>query len=255
MERDRDQDGSVSSQMADTASIAPSVHSVSESAAQKGIDLLFSRNHDKSDWIASRAPEVLGELLDARYMLPLVLPSDPNYLSAVPPAPMPMSPKMAEQRKRESFQPATEERSASRASSGARGAMEWRSKQRKMRQVGVDLLEWVDRAGGKRIYHLEPPTGATTVNGDTEQPPPPPAKDYVDNSPAAAEHNTAETTENGQGETEVAEGDQKTPELAAAVLPQSPQFTRQPVPLQDRRNRASFIEEPSVPKFQLNFGM
>ena len=242
--------------MAETASIAPSVQSVSENAAQKGIDLLFSRSHDKSDWIASRAPEVLGELLDARYMLPLVLPSDPNYLSAVPLAPMPMSPKMAEQRKRESFQPATEERSASRASSGARGAMEWRSKQRKMRQVGVDLLEWVDRAGGKRRYHhLEPPTGATTVNGDTEQPPPPPAKDFVNDAPLTAEPNTAEATENGQGETELAEDDEKTAEMSAAVLPQSPQFTRQPVPLQDRRNRASFIEEPSVPKFQLHFGM
>ncbi|EJD33454.1 hypothetical protein AURDEDRAFT_177463 [Auricularia subglabra TFB-10046 SS5] len=49
--------------------------------APQGIDALFDRGIDKAQWTAPRPPEALGELLDSRCMLPLVLPSDPQLLA------------------------------------------------------------------------------------------------------------------------------------------------------------------------------
>lgn len=57
--------------------------SESESFIQHSIDKLFDTSSDMSDWLPPKPPPVLGELLESRYMLPLVLPSDPQFLCAI----------------------------------------------------------------------------------------------------------------------------------------------------------------------------
>ncbi|KAJ7783698.1 DIL domain-containing protein [Mycena maculata] len=139
-QRDADQ-SSVSSFATESQSISetpyqtPSIASSDGSAGQLGIDMLFERTQEKSSWEPVKPPQVLGELLDSRHMLPLAFPSDPRMLSALPgklifpddkPPVTPMS------------------RSSSRASEGNRGAMPWRSRNRTLREVGVGTLQWVD---------------------------------------------------------------------------------------------------------------
>jgi hypothetical protein len=102
--------------------------------------MLFDRMQEKSAWEPAKAPQVLGELLDSRYMLPLLLPSDPRMLSASPGKP----PSLDAKEKRRSAQLVVEGRSASRASAGTRGSMAWRSNSRKIREIGVEILQFVD---------------------------------------------------------------------------------------------------------------
>ena len=102
--------------------------------------MLFDRMQEKSGWEPAKAPQVLGELLDSRYMLPLLLPSDPHMLSASPGKP----PSLDAKEKRRSAQLAAEGRSASRASAGSRGSMGWRSKSRKIREISIEALQFVD---------------------------------------------------------------------------------------------------------------
>ncbi|KAJ6621651.1 DIL domain-containing protein [Mycena sp. CBHHK59/15] len=139
-ERDRDREGSVSSFATESQSISgqtPSIAS-SESSAQHGIDMLFERAQEKSSWEPVKPPQVLGELLDSRHMLPLSFPSDPRMLSALPG-------KLIFPDDRQPNAPATpDSRSASRASEGSRGAMPWRSRNRTLREVGIGTLQWVD---------------------------------------------------------------------------------------------------------------
>ncbi|KIM75400.1 hypothetical protein PILCRDRAFT_827312 [Piloderma croceum F 1598] len=144
--RDTDGDESISSfpnEPPAAVGPAPSVSTVSSSdttVAQHNIDMLFDRMQEKSAWEPAKAPQVLGELLDSRYMLPLLLPSDPRMLSASPGKP----PSLDAKEKRRSAQLAAEGRSASRASAGTRGSMAWRSKSRKIREIGVEALQFVD---------------------------------------------------------------------------------------------------------------
>jgi hypothetical protein len=49
------------------------------------IDSLIDGSTHLADWSPQSAPECLGELLDNRFMIPFVLPSDPEYLVAMPP--------------------------------------------------------------------------------------------------------------------------------------------------------------------------
>lgn len=102
--------------------------------------MLFDRMQEKSAWEPAKAPQVLGELLDSRYMLPLLLPSDPRMLAASPGK----HPFPGAEEKRRSAQLAAEGRSASRASAGSRGSMAWRSKSHKVREIGVEALQCVD---------------------------------------------------------------------------------------------------------------
>jgi hypothetical protein len=127
-----------------SSGLAPSISNASLSssdtaAAQQGIDMLFERTQDISSWEPAKAPQVLGELLDSRYMLPLLLPSDPRMLSALP-----GKPPTIQDEKRSSIQFNSGTRSASRASVKRSGIMAWRSRNRKLRQVGADTLQWVD---------------------------------------------------------------------------------------------------------------
>ncbi|KAF5375121.1 hypothetical protein D9758_000363 [Tetrapyrgos nigripes] len=140
-ERERDREGSVSSFATDSADHSGQGSSISASsssdviAAQEAIDLLFDRGTDKSSWEPVQPPKVLGELLDSRYMLPLVFPSNPRMLGALPGNSL-----RDDDDKRSN---ASDSRSASRSSVGA---MPWRAKNRKLRNLGSGALKWVDGA-------------------------------------------------------------------------------------------------------------
>ncbi|KAF8560285.1 hypothetical protein OG21DRAFT_1502605 [Imleria badia] len=134
-ERERDIDeNSVTDQSATTRT--PSISTTDTSAVQHNVDLLFDRNFDQSSWESAKAPQVLGELLDSRYMLPLFLPSDPRVLSAAP-----VKGHIIDFTKRTSnHQP--EPRIPNRTS--VVRSMGWKCRSRRVREVGVDTLQWLD---------------------------------------------------------------------------------------------------------------
>lgn len=143
-ERGRDRSNSVSSSINEShsgggpvASISPS--SSSESTAQQSIDMLFETSEEKLAWEPVKPPQVLGELLDSRYMLPLIFPSDPRMLGALPGKMLYTDEEKLERRKS-----ATPSVGSSSASYISRGSMTWRSRDRKIREVGISTLQWVD---------------------------------------------------------------------------------------------------------------
>ncbi|KAF7306855.1 hypothetical protein MIND_00477700 [Mycena indigotica] len=136
-ERDTDRD-SISSYATESHSISgvastPSIASSESSMGQHAIDLLFEKTQEKAAWEPVKPPQVLGELLDSRHMLPLAFPSDPRMLSALPvlvddtPSNLLLTP---------------DSRSSSQTS-GA-GSMQWRSRDKTLREVNVGTLLWVD---------------------------------------------------------------------------------------------------------------
>ncbi|KAG0708781.1 DIL domain-containing protein [Suillus ampliporus] len=137
-ERERELEDSTASE----ANARPSsINTSSEtSAAQHSIDILFDRSRSQSEWEPAKPPQVLGELLDSRHMLPLFLPSDPRMLSATPEKRV--VPGYGEQ---ECVRPAASARSTSRASTLDGGAMKWRCRSRRVRNVDFETLQWVDR--------------------------------------------------------------------------------------------------------------
>ena len=140
--RDRDRDDSNSSDAHDQSSIherSLSSSSIESSSAQKNIDLLFDRNHDKSKWQPHDPPEALGELLESRYMLPLLLPSDPRLLAAVPGNTLTRNVSNRNEAVDGRHQASSRPRSYS-------GAFEWYSRCRQVRKVKVDILSWIDGA-------------------------------------------------------------------------------------------------------------
>ena len=106
-------------------------------AAQKSIDMLFDRLQSKSSWEPAKPPEVLGEFLDSRHMLPLFFPSDPRMLAALPGG----FPTNAEDVKHNKGPGSAE---AIPASVGSRGPLDWTVGGKRVRDVGVGLLAWVD---------------------------------------------------------------------------------------------------------------
>ncbi|KIM30850.1 hypothetical protein M408DRAFT_271449 [Serendipita vermifera MAFF 305830] len=156
--------GAVDDPMSPPQSQSMSASNSSEFAAQRSIDDLFSRTFEKSDWQPAKPPVVLGELLDSRHMLPLLLPSDPLHLGALPVIPRERNTKRESDAKgfltpgglnvggvgmpsghdrpshsRSGSQAGS--RSASIASIGTRGSMEWLSRSRKLRVVDKSMLK------------------------------------------------------------------------------------------------------------------
>ncbi|KAJ7596949.1 DIL domain-containing protein [Mycena floridula] len=140
-ERDRDREDSIASFSPDVSAQASIISTASDtSTTPNNIDMLFDRGEDSASWTPAQPPQVLGELLDSRYMLPLLLPTDPRMLAVFPgklvvpddePRPIPS--------------PApSDSRSASRASARSHSSMNWRSRNRKLREVGVATLKWID---------------------------------------------------------------------------------------------------------------
>ena len=117
----------------------PSSESISDAlAAQKSVDMLFDRLHGKSSWEPAKPPEALGEFLDSRHMLPLFFPSDPRMLAALPGR----LPKTAGESKPNGTSAGSAE--ATPASVGSRGPLDWTMGGKKVRDVGVGILAWVD---------------------------------------------------------------------------------------------------------------
>lgn len=125
-------DGSSVDQAAQAAQAVSETES-NEAAAQKSIDDLFSRTSEKSEWRPPKSPDVLGELLDSRHMLPLLLPSDPVHLGALPILPK-------EKHLDGYTSKAENSRPSSINSAKGRGCMEWSSRPRKLRIVGTEIL-------------------------------------------------------------------------------------------------------------------
>ncbi|TCD67088.1 hypothetical protein EIP91_000551 [Steccherinum ochraceum] len=171
-ERDRDRDGSSSSPPShgspsslDNVPSSPIPSTSPEmQAIQRGIDMLFDRSQAKSTWEPPKPPEVLGELLDSRHMLPLLLPSDPRLLGAAP-STRPAS----EETKRSSM---SHGRNASQASLGSQGAMAWRLNSKRLRDVGMGTLQWVDGAVSASRWYRR--AQVQIAEEEAEEKPPPP---------------------------------------------------------------------------------
>ena len=117
--------------------------------------MLFDRSHSQSEWEPAKPPQVLGELLDSRHMLPLFLPSDPRMLSASP-----TKQTVAGYSDRANARPLTNARSGSKASTIDGGMMKWRSRSRSVRNVKLETLHWVDRFRTKPQTFPPPVPGA-----------------------------------------------------------------------------------------------
>ncbi|KAF6766138.1 DIL domain-containing protein [Ephemerocybe angulata] len=138
-ERDRDRDDSSSTIMSgsangdDRASIM-SAMSTETGPNRQSIDLLFDREQEITTWAPPKPPQVLGELLDSRYMLPLLFPSDPRLLAALPSKTF-----------LEGVAPtSTTGRGSIDFGNRGLGPLTWRSRNRKIREAGVGVLQWVD---------------------------------------------------------------------------------------------------------------
>lgn len=129
--------------MNDTASIsskAPSITpSLVASSTQQNIDILFDRSLDKSTWTPVRPPQALGELLDSRHMLPLFFPSDPRLLAALS-----GNTNHPEDAKRTSMQSSKSDSDRSSSHTNAPEPFSWKLRNRKVREVGSEILQWVD---------------------------------------------------------------------------------------------------------------
>ncbi|KAI0830583.1 DIL domain-containing protein [Trametes gibbosa] len=168
-ERERDREGSVSASPSlhevPIPSDASSAISMEGSAAQRSIDALFDRTQEKLLWEPAKAPDPLGELLDSRFMLPLLLPSDPRMLGALP-----TKPPSLDEEKRAGVRVSVDgsSRSASRASFGNRGAMGWRFSKH-LREIGPSTLQYVD--GSRAAARWTRPVEIEEEEGDRAPPP------------------------------------------------------------------------------------
>jgi hypothetical protein len=167
-DRERDDASSIlnDSISARAVSSAGSV-STEASTTQHNIDLLFDHEQDAASWEPVRPPEVLGEFLDSRYMLPLLLPSDPVMLSAAPMMP-------AFWRNEDVTNGISDSRCQSRASKRSAGSLPWRISTKRLRETGLGILRWVDGAGSHaRWAHSADVVGREEYGYDGEVPPSP----------------------------------------------------------------------------------
>ncbi|OCB88557.1 hypothetical protein A7U60_g4260 [Sanghuangporus baumii] len=151
---DDDDDDSFSSINAETNESSTCDKSYSASSvddlatSRSNVDLLFDKSSDKSEWTPQQPPEVLGELLESRYMLLLVLPSDPRMLSAViwkrTDHGLGSNPNNPD---RVSFGK-EHVRTPGNARLSHRRVLDWVTKGRHLREVGTEILDYVDGSSG-----------------------------------------------------------------------------------------------------------
>ncbi|KAI9512817.1 DIL domain-containing protein [Russula earlei] len=139
-DRERDDSSSIFNDNVSAHAVSSTGSVSTETSTQHNIDLLFDREEDAASWEPPRPPEVLGEFLDSRYMLPLLLPSDPVMLSATPKMP-------AFWRNDDAANEITDSRCASRTSKRSTGSIPWRITTKRLRNISLDILQWVDGAG------------------------------------------------------------------------------------------------------------
>lgn len=173
-EREREREEAVSPLLNASAPQTPAPSPTPEtSATQRSIDSLFDRTLEKSSWEPDRSPEVLGELLDSRYMLPLLLPTDSRFLSAVP-----IQRHTSHDEKNNASQAAGSKRT-SQTSFKNRGTMTWRLEPRRLREIGMGTLRWIDGVNSAARWYRPPPP----EDDDEEDRPPPPYSSLDPNVP------------------------------------------------------------------------
>lgn len=111
------------------------------------VDSLFNGSPNKTEWQPLPAPEVLGELLESRYLHPLSLPSDPRMLAAVP-GRMPDPEPFAESATLSPPSKNKHTRNLSRVRTSERRVLDWVTRTKSMRQVTLDVLDCVDGCPG-----------------------------------------------------------------------------------------------------------
>lgn len=147
-------------------SIAPSV----EINPQQSVDSLFDKTFDVTLWEPTRPPQALGELLDSRYMLPLLFPTNPRLLAALPGKKL-----LLDDSKRFSLQSlsSNSDKSTSRGSDTPT-SLAWKLRNRKVREVGIGTLQWVDgirsaSRWGRPVAHDYEPEGEGDHLDDQKQ--------------------------------------------------------------------------------------
>jgi hypothetical protein len=157
--------------------------STEASTTQQNIDLLFDQEQDAASWEPVRPPEVLGEFLDSRYMLPLLLPSDPVMLSAAPKMP-------AFWRNEDVANGVSDSPCVSRAGKRSAGSLPWRISTKRLRDASLGILRWVDGAGSHaRWARGADVEGREEYESDGEVPPSP--SPYLVGSGDDREHDVA----------------------------------------------------------------
>jgi hypothetical protein len=134
VEREREREESSND---DTSTLASVRSAASETSTRTNVDLLFEKGA-YDDWEPAKPPQVLGELLDSRYMLPLHFPSDPRMLAILP------GKFMIPDDDRVSSPTIVRSPSSAAVPTMRTPSMRWRSRNRKLREVGVSALKWVD---------------------------------------------------------------------------------------------------------------
>ncbi|KAG2023579.1 hypothetical protein CC2G_001214 [Coprinopsis cinerea AmutBmut pab1-1] len=146
-EREREREDNASTHRAESVngdddSFAESNTSI-DASQRNGIDGLLDRNQDKSWWQPIRAPQALGELLDSRYMLPLLFPDDPRLLAALPSRAFLEETAINSQPASATLSPRS---TKSSIDFGRPGPLLWRARDRKLRENGIRILRLVDGA-------------------------------------------------------------------------------------------------------------
>ncbi|KAJ2927192.1 hypothetical protein H1R20_g9913, partial [Candolleomyces eurysporus] len=147
-ERDRERDDSSSTMLSgsvngdDRASVL-SATSVETTTNRQSIDLLMDKSQEAATWEPPKPPQVLGELVDSRYMLPLLFPSDPRFLAALPSRSF-LETGYASQPQSAAISPSPSTHGS--MDLGKPVPLQWRSRHRKIREVGAGVLQWVDGA-------------------------------------------------------------------------------------------------------------
>lgn len=189
-DRDRDHEDDMSSQVVESSgpaagdALPSATHSVGSSSAQQDIDLLFGTPQEITIWEPPRPPPALGELLDSRYMFPLLFPSNPRMLATVSVDRV----STEKQNKRRSTQ--LPDGLSPDSSIGDRTVFQWRSRSRKIREVGAEALQLVDgnRPATRWPGYFELPQDD---QDDLDDPPP-----YTSDDPNAEDATRSEISQN-----------------------------------------------------------
>ncbi|KAG6912037.1 hypothetical protein DXG01_000285 [Tephrocybe rancida] len=132
---EKDREDSVSSYVVESSGgqtgQTPSIYTnSSDISGSHNVDVLFGTHEETQSWEPTKPPSALGELLDSRYMLPLLFPSDPRMLAALPQKHF-----FSDEEKRDKRNTKIVESTR---------AAPWRFRNKKLREVGVGALQWVD---------------------------------------------------------------------------------------------------------------
>jgi hypothetical protein len=161
-ERERDDASSILNDNVSIHAVSTSSASTEVLSARHNIDLLFDREEDTISWEPVRPPEVLGEFLDSPYMLPLLLPSDPVMLSAMPTMPVFWQ-------NENMVNGMVDSRCPSRTGKRSAGSIPWRTMTKHLRDTSLNILRWVDGAGSyaRWVHRIDMEGNEEEYDGET----------------------------------------------------------------------------------------